>query len=338
MLASTHLMWRYFKAEPNQYIQRYRAGRLKASGKGLSFFYLPYNTAIVLVPTESQDSPFMFSDVSADFQEVSVQGQVSWRISDPHLAIETHNFALNPRTRYHRDAPVDAIVQRLTVAIQDHARRVLQAEPLEALLGKTGEVVSSIRDGLAEDQAVVSGGLSIEGLYIQSLSPNPETRKALEAEYRESLLRRADQAIYARRAAAVEDERQIKQNELETEIDLQRRKAEREKAAALEIRVLEQERLRTQIELEEGRKALVQLGAENQRVAAEGEVAADRLRFEAWQQVRPMDWVGSGLKDWLGRGGSIESLHITPELLAELVKAARQDKRSVDGGTNEVSQ
>lgn len=318
-------MWKYFKAEPNQFIQRYRAGKLKDTGKGLSFFYLPYNTTIVLVPTESQDSPFLFSDVSADFQEVSVQGQVSWRITDAKGAIETHNFTLDPRRRVYRGDPMEAIIQRLTAAIQDHAGQVLRAEPLETLLGKTAEVASSIRKGLAADGSVVSGGLSIEGLYIQSLTANPETRKALEAEYRESLLRRADQAIYARRAAAVEDERQIKQNELETEIDLQRRKAARAKSAALENRALEQERLQTHIELAEKRKVLVALEAENQCAAAEGEVAADSLRFEAWQQVRPMDWIGSGLKEWLQRGGSIESLHITPELLSELVRAARRD-------------
>ena len=45
--------------------------------------------------------------------------------------------------------------------------------------------------------------------------------KALEAEYRETLLRKADMAISARRAAAVEEERKIKENELNTEITLE---------------------------------------------------------------------------------------------------------------------
>jgi hypothetical protein len=48
--------------------------------------------------------------------------------------------------------------------------------------------------------------------------------KALEAEYRESLLRRADEAIYARRADTVEKERKIKENELNTEIALEQQR------------------------------------------------------------------------------------------------------------------
>ena len=49
--------------------------------------------------------------------------------------------------------------------------------------------------------------------------------KALEAEYREGLQQRADQAIYARRAAAVEQERRIKENELNTQVLLEQRPA-----------------------------------------------------------------------------------------------------------------
>jgi len=48
----------------------------------------------------------------------------------------------------------------------------------------------------------------------------------LEAEYRERLQRDADRAIYERRTAAVEEERKIRQSELETDIDLEERRKE----------------------------------------------------------------------------------------------------------------
>ena len=54
--------------------------------------------------------------------------------------------------------------------------------------------------------------------------PTPEVGQALEAEYRETLLRKADEAIYARRAAAVQEERKIKENELSREIALEEQK------------------------------------------------------------------------------------------------------------------
>src|SRR4029450_10521249 len=62
-------------------------------------------------------------------------------------------------------------------------------------------------------------------LSIPGIQPTPETGRALEAEAREALQRRADEAIYARRNAAVEQERRIKESELQTEIALEEQRA-----------------------------------------------------------------------------------------------------------------
>ena len=60
-------------------------------------------------------------------------------------------------------------------------------------------------------------GVEVLSISFVSAKPTPEVAKALEAEYRETLLRKADEAIYARRAAAVQNERQIKENEISNE-------------------------------------------------------------------------------------------------------------------------
>ena len=57
-----------------------------------------------------------------------------------------------------------------------------------------------------------------------SAKPTPEVARALEATYRETLLRQADEATYARRAAAIEEERKIKESELATDIALEERR------------------------------------------------------------------------------------------------------------------
>ena len=61
-------------------------------------------------------------------------------------------------------------------------------------------------------------GVEILALSILSIKATPEMAKALQADAREKLLQKADEAIYARRNTAVELERQIKENELNTEI------------------------------------------------------------------------------------------------------------------------
>ena len=63
-------------------------------------------------------------------------------------------------------------------------------------------------------------------VYFLSTRPTPEVAKALEAEYRETLLRKADEAIYARRAAAVDEERKIKEKELSSDRALEEQRRE----------------------------------------------------------------------------------------------------------------
>ena len=69
-------------------------------------------------------------------------------------------------------------------------------------------------------------GVEILNLAILSLKPTPEMAKALEAEAREALNRNADEAVYSRRNAAIEQERRLKENELETELLVQTKQRE----------------------------------------------------------------------------------------------------------------
>ncbi len=59
----------YFKGEPNSFVIRYRNGKVKNTGEGLTFWYLKHNTSIAVVPTVSQDAPFIFNENTKDYQE-----------------------------------------------------------------------------------------------------------------------------------------------------------------------------------------------------------------------------------------------------------------------------
>ena len=83
------------------------------------------------------------------------------------------------------------------------------------MLGNAASISAEVQEEVRSRDLLAPLGVELLSLNFTSVSPNPEVGKALEAEYRESLLRRADEAIYARRAAAVEEEGKIKSNELE---------------------------------------------------------------------------------------------------------------------------
>src|SRR5262249_12821055 len=106
-------------------------------------------------------------------------------------------------------------------------------------------------------------GVEPLGLAILAVKPVPETSKALEAEARERLLREADDAIYNRRNNAVEQERRIKENELNTE-----------GTGQAEKRQIGETKLPGKIALEEQRRELVATQAENPKTRAQAQAFA----------------------------------------------------------------
>src|SRR5205823_3572645 len=80
------------------------------------------------------------------------------------------------------------------------------------------EVLRRLQQGTMLPQTI---GVELLSVYFLSTRPTPEVAKALEAEYRETLLRKADEAVYLRRAAAVDEERKIKEKELNTDKTLE---------------------------------------------------------------------------------------------------------------------
>ena len=85
---------RFVKVLPTTYLMAYRAGRLVREGAGLAILAYAPSTSLVAVPIASRDAPFIFAQVTRDFQTVTVQGQVAYRVADPRKLAAMLNFAL----------------------------------------------------------------------------------------------------------------------------------------------------------------------------------------------------------------------------------------------------
>ena len=90
---------RFIKVQPTTHLLQFKGGRIARSGPGLSFFYYEPTTSLVAIPMASTDAPFIFSEVTSDFQDVSIQGQVTYRIGDPVKISQLLNFTLDPAGR-----------------------------------------------------------------------------------------------------------------------------------------------------------------------------------------------------------------------------------------------
>jgi hypothetical protein len=117
MLNPFHLV-RYVKSDPSTYLIQYRGGRIARQGRGLAFFYFAPRTTLVAVPLASVDLPFMFAEATADFQEITVQGRVVYRVADPERLSGLMNFALDAKGRGYLSEDPDKLDGRVLHQVQ----------------------------------------------------------------------------------------------------------------------------------------------------------------------------------------------------------------------------
>jgi regulator of protease activity HflC (stomatin/prohibitin superfamily) len=156
----------------------------------------------VAVPVGSADVPFIFQETTVDFQAVTIQGQVTYRVGDPKRLAALLNFTLTPNGHGYASEDPKKLPERVIHVINVLARAELQKLPLrDAIRGSDG-IVEAVKKRLATAEEIPSLGLEVLGLSVLAIKPVPETARALEAEAREKLFRELDEAIYAQRGRA----------------------------------------------------------------------------------------------------------------------------------------
>ncbi len=241
--------------DPGMYVCFYRNGELMKEGEGLSFYYLPSVTSIVAVPTTSEEVPFILQESTRDYQNVTVQGQVSFRVEDPKQVAGLFNFSLDPLTMAYISEDPSNLSQRVINTVQVLIKKELEQLTLKEAIRSTDLLAQEVTEGIRKGGVLGEMGLSIVGFSILAVKPSKEMARALEAETREIILKEADDALYARRNASVEQERKIKENELGTQlaIELKEREikeSEQNTALAMERKEREIQEVKQEAELE----------------------------------------------------------------------------------------
>lgn len=195
---------KFIKFQPTTYVLQYKNGKIKREGSGLSFFYYAPTTAMVAVPLGSEDVPFIFEENSNDFQQITIQGQITYRITDPQKISGLLNFAINPVTQLYISEDPKKLSQRLINVVKVLTRKGLQNLPLRDALKATDTLTNLVGTALQKNAELQALGIEMLGLSFLAIKPTPETARALEAEAREQILKVADEAVYARRNSAVE--------------------------------------------------------------------------------------------------------------------------------------
>lgn len=330
---------KFIKIQPTTYLIQYRGGKIVREGLGLSFFYYSPATSLVAVPVGSSDVPFIFQETTLDFQTVTIQGQVTYRVSEPKRLAALLNFTLTPNGQTYVSEDPKKLPERVIHVINVLARAELQKLTLREAIRGSDAIVEVVKKRLAASEEITSLGLEVLGLSVLAIKPVPETARALEAEAREKLFRESDEAVYARRNAAVQQERAIKENELNTEITIETKKRqiretqmEADRAVQEKKQLMEKEALESNINMEERRKKLVELESENNRAEADaraygvagtmkalGGADAKILQALASTSMRPEQLIAFAFQELAGKAEKIGQLNISPDLLRELM-------------------
>lgn len=339
---------KFIKAQPTTYLLEYRGGRVTREGAGLSFFYFAPVSSLVAVPVGSHSEDFIFEHTSADFQAVTVQGQITYRVGQPKKTAAMLNFTLKADGRSYESDDPEKLRQRALATVKVAVQKEIKALAIKAALQASDRIAVNVDASLRQHAEIEALGLEILGVAILAIKPTPETARALEAEARESILKAADEAIFERRNAAVENERAIRESELDTEIAVELKKRsirETQMAAEASIRAKQAElrdaEMEADIALEEKRKQFVTRNAENIRTLAEAEahrVASVMAALEksdprvvqalAAAGMQPAQLIAQAFGGIAEKAEKIGQLNISPELLQSLLRAPANDGAS----------
>ncbi|MET7621484.1 SPFH domain-containing protein [Streptomyces sp. NPDC005408] len=316
--------WRHLRSAPTAHVRHHRRGRLVHDGPGMSFWFRALTAALCEVPVDDRELAMAFHARTSDFQDVTVQATVTYRIGDPATAAARLDFSIDPDTGVWRSAPLEQISTLLTETAQQHALDVLARTPLAAaLVDGVASVRGRIAEGLAAEPRLEATGIAVVAVRVVALRPEPEVERALRTPAREQIQQEADRATYERRAVAVERERAIAENELASKIELARReeqlvdqrgtnaRREAEESAAADGVRAEAEAARTV------RLAKAEAEAAREVGQARAQAQAAWLRVHADVDAATLHALtGTRLAENLPR---IESLTVSPDVLTGLL-------------------
>ena len=324
---------RYRKFGPGEYVLQVKDGRTVRQGLGLSVLYSTKRSSLLAVPATALDAQLLLEDLlTADYQSCCVQGTVTFRFRQYAQAAAMLDFAFAERPAEQvqkRAETLKAARTRLEQLSAIALGREISKMDIRTALKSADGLGSMVRQTLAEEPLVRELGVEILGVTLVGVTAKPETRRALEAAAREQILKEQDDAIYLRRNAAIEQERLVRENELDTEIRVaEKAREKKEQELATQRFVLEQ-----QIELEERSRELVAAEVENADRRARQQADAASALLRAYDAVRPevlqalslsgMDARGLIARAFLELGENaqrIGNLNISPDLLQTLTE------------------
>ena len=314
----------HLRSTPTAYVRHLRRGKVIHDGVGQAFWFRPLTAALSEIPVDDREQPLMFHARTLDFQDVTVQATITYRIADPATAAARVDFGIDPATGSWRATPLEQLGGLLTELAQQHTLELIARMALpEALAEGMTAVRQRIGGGLANDPRLAGTGVAVIDVRVVAVRAEPDVEKALRTPARELVQQDADKAVYARRAIAVERERAIAENELQNQIELARReeqlveqKGQNERRRATEQAAADHIQATARAETD---RLLAEANADATRVVGLAEADAETARLAPYRDLQVATVLGLAAKELAGHLPEIGTLNLTPDLLTSLL-------------------
>lgn len=344
--------FRFVKFQPSEYVMKVRNGKIVKEGVGLSFRYYAPTTSVIVVPVSSIDVPFIFEEITNDYQTVTVQGQLTYRIVDYRKTTQILNYTYNLRKNQYISDDPNKLAQRVINIAKVLTKKHLEQMPLREAIQSSERLAQSITREIMQNAELEKLGIELMGFSVLAILPNKETMRALEAQAREQILRNADDALYERRNASIEQERRVKENELNTEIAVETKKKQiretqldAERSVSVKKNEIKEEQLQFDTMMEEKKQQLTELSIANARAQADAKayemsavmqslegVNPALLQSMANMGMNPDKLIAIAFQGLAENAGRIGQLNITPDLLQGLLSESNGQHQQ--GGRN----
>ncbi len=326
---------RHFRGAPTDHVVHLHRGKVAHTGTGQAFWFRPLTAALSLVPADDRELPLLFHAWTADYQDVTVQATVTYRFADPAAAAERIDFAIDPDRAAWRGTPLDQVAHLLTELAQQYALDLLAGMDLATVLvGGVAGVRARVAEGLTTDERLAATGITVVGVRVVAIRPEPDLEKALKTPARELVQQDADKATYERRAMAVERERAISENELQSQIELATRTEQlvaqqgaNERRRSVEEAAAERIAVEARAEADRMRAAA---RAETLQVVGAAEAEAEGAKMAVYAELDPKVLLALAVRE-LGRQlPNIGTLNVTPDMLTAALAQLAAPKPTAD--------
>ena len=146
-----------------------KGGDIRRHGPGLSFWYWPWNTSIASIPVVRRDTHFVFTETTANYQEISIQGQLTYRLARPLEVAKVLDFTIDPGTRQYRSQDPEKLVQRIINAVQANTRSGVNALSLEDALIRVKQLSDEVLESVRQEPDLVEFGVVVRHHCITQL-------------------------------------------------------------------------------------------------------------------------------------------------------------------------